>query len=120
MASMTASLITIKILIETQGALAGVAQLVGTSSCNQKFAGSISGQGPYLGCGFSPRSQQVQPPVWNMYRRQSIEASLLHRRFSLSLPLSPKCNEKMSSGEDLKKKKDTWSVLRKLRGRHKS
>ena len=32
--------------------LAGVAQLVGVSSCNQKFAGLILSQCTYLSCGF--------------------------------------------------------------------
>ena len=41
-------------------ALAGMAQLVGASSCNQKVAGSIPGQNTYLGCGFDPQSGHVQ------------------------------------------------------------
>ena len=35
-------------------ALAGVAQVVGVSSPNQKAVGSIPGQGIYVGCGFGP------------------------------------------------------------------
>ena len=34
-------------------ALAGVAQLLGASSCKQKVSGLSSGQGTCLGCGFS-------------------------------------------------------------------
>ena len=46
-------------------ALAGVAQLVGASSYNLRVAGSISGQGPCLGCSlntgrFDPLSRRKQ------------------------------------------------------------
>ena len=61
-----------------------MAQLVGVSLRNLRVAGLIPSQGTYLGCRFDPQSGSIQ------------EATNPH--FSLS-----KSNEKMSSGEDLKK-----------------
>ena len=67
-------------------ALAGVAQLVGHCSANQKVADLIPGQGICLGCGFGP--------LLGMCKRQLIHVSLSHQCFSpslfLSLPLSEK------------------------------
>ena len=49
-------LFTLTLKKEAHLALAGVAQLVGALSRSRKVAGSIPGQGTYLGCGFHPQS----------------------------------------------------------------
>ena len=64
--------------IKTVGTvLAGVAQLVGHCSANQKVADLIPGQGICLGCGFGP--------LLGMCKRQLIHVSLSHPCFSPSL-----------------------------------
>ena len=67
-----------------------VAQLVGASSHNQKVEGLILGQDSYFGYGFTP-----SPHLSALGGNQSM---FLSRPFLLS-----KSNEKMSSGEHLKK-----------------
>ena len=47
----------------TQQALAGVAQLVGVLSHKRRVAGSIPGQGTYLGCESSPWFGHGQSPI---------------------------------------------------------
>ena len=66
--------------------LANVAQLVGVLSSNKKAAGSIPGQGTYLGAGSIP-SPGVYEPGPGAYGRQPVNASLLHWCFSLPLSL---------------------------------
>ena len=68
-------------------ALARVAQLVGLSSRNQKVAGSIPGQGAYLGSRFNSQTRM---------RGSQLMFSSLPPSFS-------KSKEKMSLGEDKKK-----------------
>ena len=79
-------------------ALAIVAQVVGASSHNLLVAGSISGQGTCLGCGFHPQCRHI----W-----EGSQLTLLSHIncFSLSLRRSLKSMKKqMSSGEDKKTK----------------
>ena len=61
--------------------LAGWLSWLGRRPIHQKVAGSIPGQGMYLGCEFDPQSGRV----W----RQPINISLPHRCFSLSLYTPP-------------------------------
>ena len=65
--------------------LSSVAQLIGTSSCGQRVAGLVHGQGVGSILGL------------DVYGRQLIDASLS--------PFLSKSNEKMSSGEDKERKK---------------
>ena len=111
----------------TECTLADVALLVRASSCNQKVASSIPGQGTYLGCEFDPWSRHSvfhpSPDVHNpqsglhspvcapiphpaVCRRQPTDASLLNQcfSFSLSLPFSLRAMKKMSSIKDKKRK----------------
>ena len=84
---------------EESRALAGVAQLVGVLSCNQKVAGSIPGQGTCLGCRFSPRSECVQSLVWaHMRGNQSMLLSPIDVSLSLSLSLKKKRQEEVGGG----------------------
>lgn len=68
----------------------GVTELVGMLSSNWKFAGSVPGEGSYLGKGLIPGL--------GIYERQLIHAALSHRCFSIIL----KNNKKMSWGEGWK------------------
>lgn len=45
-------------------ALASVAQLVGTLSCNGEAVGLIPGHGTHLDCGFDPQSGYTQSLIW--------------------------------------------------------
>ena len=89
----TCTLIPALFILTKKGiqAPAAVARLFGVSSCNQKVADLIPGQGTYLCCQFKPQSpipnpqSSIQNP--DTYRRQPINVSL-------SLPLSLKSNEK--------------------------
>ena len=73
-------------------ALAGVAQLVGSSSCNQKVAGSIPGSGTY-----NPMSGHIWEAI-----NQPIDASLLHWCFSLPSSFSKtKKKEKRKEKENV-------------------
>ena len=74
--------------LEIRRALASMAQLVGASSHNQKVAGSIPSQGTYLGCGLIPSMHMIAGP--GVYGRQPIDATLSHKCFSISFPLSLK------------------------------
>ena len=79
-------------------ALASVAQLLGVSPYNGKFAGLIPGQDMGLGCGSNPWSGHVRSPS-GACGRQPLCVSFSHQCFSLSLPLS-KGNEKIPLDED--------------------
>ena len=59
---------------------AGVIQLVGVPSCNQKFAGLILGQDTYIGCGFDP---------WSRCEWEATNRCFSHVDVSLSPFLSP-------------------------------
>ena len=72
--------------------LASVAQLIGASSHKQKVAGSIPGQGTYLGCRFDSHVHTISS--LGAYGRQPMDASLSHQCFSASLPLSLKVMKK--------------------------
>ena len=83
-------------------------RLVGVSSHRLTSHGldSQSGHIPML---------RVQSPVGERARRQSIDVSFSHQCFSLPLsPPLPKSNEKMSSGEDLRKKEKNSQSKPKL------
>ena len=83
---------------DNEQALAGVARVVGVSSHNRKVAGSIAGQCAHLGCGFEPWSEHIGPLV----QARTGGSQLMF----LSLPSSlSESNEKVSLGEDKKKKK---------------
>ena len=84
---------------EKMRALAGMAQLVGTSSCGRKVVGSIPGCGTCLGCRFNPQSWCICPPC--MGGNQSLSGIDV----SFSLPSSFSCslsrsNEKMSLSKE--------------------
>ena len=82
-------------------ALASVAQLVGSSSCDWKVVGLISGQGTYLGCGFHPQSLTPQSRCIREAADQCFSLELMF--LSFSLPLSLKAmKKKMSLGENKK------------------
>ena len=71
---MNVFLVSLKIPYDkTSLPLADVVWLVGASSCSQKVAGSIPGQGTYLSCGFDPGP--------GTYQRQPMDASLSHQYF---------------------------------------
>ena len=70
--------------------LAGVAWVVGASSCNRKGAGSTSSLGAY--------------------GRQPIHASRLHSCFSLSLPLSLKAMKKCPQVRIRRKTKNSYFI----------
>ena len=82
--------------------LTGVAQLVGSSSRNQKAVASILGQGTYPHCRFNPWSRCIWEATNQCF---SLTSMFLSLPFSLCLSLKA-MKKKSSLGEDLKKKKE--------------
>ena len=100
-------------IIKTRQALAGAPQLAGASSPSQKVAGSVPGQGTWLGFGFDPWCRHIQEATWG---NQLMLLSCIS--VSLSLFLSPF----LSSLKAMKKKCPQVKIKKvkiKMNARHK-
>ena len=74
--------------LKANPALAGVAQLVGASSCNRKVVASIPGQSTYQGCGFGPHPGCIRS--LGTHGRQPVNASITSMFLSLPSSVSKK------------------------------